>query len=155
MKKDDLFPWETARKKTAPFIFPPSPHKETVEELIEKQTSCPHMVIDGRGHCEWCGKWVGDLPRQVGPPAPERAVFVLDAATLKARFEARFGDIPEPRADLPASVCFFCGLSSVLFDPGLDVHICLICGARETTTGWQSGSRQSDERHGWDSHVRR
>lgn len=89
---------------------------------------CPHLVIDGKGHCESCGEWVGYLPRQVGPPAPERTVVVLDAPTLKARFEARFGDTPEPRKDPPASVCPFCGLCAVLFDPGLDINICVVCG---------------------------
>jgi len=33
--------------------------------------------------------------------------------------------------------CPFCGLSSVMFDRVLDMNTCILCGARETTTGWQ------------------
>jgi hypothetical protein len=38
-----------------------------------------------------------------------------------------------------SNVCSFCGLSSVTFDPVLDMNICIMCGARETAVGWHAG----------------
>jgi uncharacterized Zn finger protein (UPF0148 family) len=39
--------------------------------------------------------------------------------------------------------CPFCG-SAVLFDPGLGMNICMICGARETAKGWQARNPKPD-----------
>jgi len=37
----------------------------------------------------------------------------------------------------PLDTCCICGSSAVTFDLGLDINLCLKCGAHETTKGWQ------------------
>jgi hypothetical protein len=37
----------------------------------------------------------------------------------------------------PPGTCPICGSSAVFFDSWLDINLCLECGARETTVGWQ------------------
>jgi len=48
---------------------------------------------------------------------------------------------PPPTSDpqrptVIANDCGICGGAAV-FDLGLDINVCLVCGAHETTRGWQ------------------
>jgi hypothetical protein len=42
--------------------------------------------------------------------------------------------------------CVLCGCA-VLFDAGLDMNICIVCGARETAVGWRQGAAQTVEKN--------
>jgi hypothetical protein len=63
----------------------------------------------------------------------------------KPRTDREFALMENPASDGSSNACPFCGLSSVTFDPGLDINICVICGAREPTEGWQVGVRRATD----------
>jgi ribosomal protein L40E len=43
----------------------------------------------------------------------------------------------EPAEPIPPENCRVCGSSDVRFDQVLDINVCNLCGAHETTKGWQ------------------